>query len=693
MGHSVVARQDRVAFSCPFEVVAQDTHWMYLAKIRGSDGTKTATELRNCKVLPAIIFISTATSPHVHTHYLHLVGLPMCVLQHVCCCLPTTQPQGYFCSTAAVIEFLQALQDSGAPLPGVLQLNPPPTSPASAQRYIAAVTAALLACGPAFKFLEAADSVRDSTGSGDTDMAADDGVELNQQQQQHAGIRKRVREPQKQEEQEDDAQHAAQQDVLDIAGAQDAGGYQQQEEKPPKRSRVVAPADNSLDRDSSEAPAGQNPDVVDAAVADTAAPAAAAGAADSARSDGRGCVAEAAAGAATAQGSTRDADITDAADSQPAAAAAGRGVQDAAPQVQQAHAATAAALRQTLGSPPRGQLQPGTYHMGGGSLQGQGVAAAAQASGAGSAQPSPDAADYAAAAAGAGTGGEPSGSAAAAEAAAAGGGLTGRLGDKAASAGTAAAAAASDSTGQVEMPDWQVLHRLQSLRSADAFIAGRQKLNRVDARLESIRRAALVLGRVPSMSPEMAAPKAPKPPKMPSPVSAAAALAKPYAVDCKPRLPPKPRPSSSSGGGGGNSGGSRKVPATNTFTAASDVKAMSKLDSLLRAKEAAAAIKAAVQSGLPYEGTLEQRHHAMRQQLKQQLPDGRVPCAEGLAVLQEVLSAQLPGARLDSEWLVYPATPQDAVPKLDILVKHPRLAIGYFRCAAAGWWVFKGFRV
>jgi hypothetical protein len=246
---------------------------------------------------------------------------------------------------------------------------------------------------------------------------------------------------------------------------------------------------------------------------------------------------------------------------------------------------------------------------------------------------------------------------------------SGRSADAAAAAGAAAAAAAGSDSDSMELPDWRLLHRLQSLRSADTFVEGRVKLNRVDAKLESIRRAALVQGKVPSMSPEMAAPKPQmtKPPKMPSPASAAALLSKPYTVDGR---PPKPRAS-----------GGRKEAATNTFTAASDVKAAQKLDSLLRAKDAAAAIKSAVQAGLPYEGTLEQRHHALRQQLRQQLPDGRVPCAEGLVIMQQMVSAQLPGARLDSEWLVYPSSPScDSVTKLDILIRHTRLTMGHFRC-------------
>jgi hypothetical protein len=32
---------------------------------------------------------------------------------------------------------------------------------------------------------------------------------------------------------------------------------------------------------------------------------------------------------------------------------------------------------------------------------------------------------------------------------------------------------------------------------------------------------------------------------------------------------------------------------------------------------------------------------------------------------------------------VYPATPTDAVPKLDILIRHPKLTMGYFRWGAA----------
>jgi hypothetical protein len=229
---------------------------------------------------------------------------------------------------------------------------------------------------------------------------------------------------------------------------------------------------------------------------------------------------------------------------------------------------------------------------------------------------------------------------------------------------------ASDSFDSAEdledLPDWAALDRQQRLTSPDPVTSsGGAALNRVDAKLQSIRRAAFRIGREPSMSAEMAAPRPGK--------AAAAGCAS---------LPPRPKPRPSSSGG---SGKKEKLPATNTFSAASDVKAMSKLDSLLRAKDAAAAIKAAVQSGLPYEGTVEQRHHAMRQQLRNQLPDGRVPCAEGLAAVQSVLSGQLPGARLDSEWLVYPATPAaaDGAPKLDILIRHPRLTQGYFRCEHA----------
>jgi hypothetical protein len=165
---------------------------------------------------------------------------------------------------------------------------------------------------------------------------------------------------------------------------------------------------------------------------------------------------------------------------------------------------------------------------------------------------------------------------------------------------------------------------------------------RVDAKLASLRRAAFVQGREPSLSAAMAAPLSHKPLK--SPAAAAAAGANPFSAEGGKGkgLPPKPKPSRPSSGSS-NGSGSKRQAATNTFTAASDVKSRNKLDSLLRAKEAAAAIKAAVQSGQQYEGTLEQRHHAMRQQLRNQLQDGRVPSAEGMAALQAALSAHLPG--------------------------------------------------
>jgi hypothetical protein len=249
----------------------------------------------------------------------------------------------------------------------------------------------------------------------------------------------------------------------------------------------------------------------------------------------------------------------------------------------------------------------------------------------------------------------------AAAAAGSGGWRTGRL--KPQRVRPARASDSFDSAEDLEdLPDWAGPSRQQTLRSPDPVTSGGGTLNRVDAKLQSIRRAAFKIGREPSMSAEMAAPRPGK--------------------AGRPSLPPRPKPRPSSSGGSGGSRKKEKLPATNTFSAASDVKAMSKLDSLLRAKDAAAAIKAAVQSGLPYEGTLEQRHHAMRQQLRNQLPDGRVPCAEGLAVLQSTLSGQLPGARLDSEWLVYPSTPvaAEGAVKLDILIRHPRVTQGHFRC-------------
>ena len=58
------------------------------------------------------------------------------------------------------------------PLPGVLDQPKAAPSPASAQRHAAAVTAALQSCGPGFTFIDTSDSVRDSTGSGDTETAA-----------------------------------------------------------------------------------------------------------------------------------------------------------------------------------------------------------------------------------------------------------------------------------------------------------------------------------------------------------------------------------------------------------------------------------------------------------------------------------------------------------------------------------------
>jgi hypothetical protein len=169
-------------------------------------------------------------------------------------------------------------------------------------------------------------------------------------------------------------------------------------------------------------------------------------------------------------------------------------------------------------------------------------------------------------------------------------------------------------------------------------------VNRVDAKLASLRRAAFVQGREPSLSAAMAAPLSHKLPKSPAAAAAATAGSNLFSAEGGKAkgLPPKPKPSRPSSGSSNGSGGKRQA-ATNTFTAASDVKSRNKLDSLLRAKEAAAAIKAAVQSGQQYEGTLEQRHHAMRQQLRNQLQDGRVPSAEGMAALQAALSAHLPG--------------------------------------------------
>lgn len=57
--------------------------------------------------------------------------------------------------------------------------------------------------------------------------------------------------------------------------------------------------------------------------------------------------------------------------------------------------------------------------------------------------------------------------------------------------------------------------------------------------------------------------------------------------------------------------------------------------------------------------------------------------AKVLCTCPSLLFLNLPGSRLDSEWLVYPATPADAVPKLDILIRHPKLTMGYFRWGAA----------
>lgn len=597
--------------------------------------------------------------------------------------LPCVDLQGYFCSQAAVISFLRQLQDAGVPMPGVLNQPKAPISPAAGQRHAAAVTAALQSCGPMFRFIDAANSVRDSTGSGDTDAAAAPSAApaaaaaaagethnslLQQLKQVLPHISKRTLEQREQPQQE--ADHAW------------LNGFEQ----PQKRGRY-SPAESSLDRKSSGAstpPLSPNsfmrasPGAAAAAAAAAGAGAAAAGRKKSPKGSD----------ILTISGAVQKAPPRGTSVHRPGAAAAElerlRRQQEAAQKLMPEAAALlqsdedAVELLATLGGDQEDGLDD--IIMADVPLLDALEAHAAAAPRRPAAVAAAGSTGAAVAAAAAGTAAAEAGAAAAA---AGGAGLSGRL--KPGRLRVPRAGSESPDSSELMGPDWEVLHRLQSLRSSEpqptptptsAAVPPSVRLNRVDAKLESIRRAAVVLGREPSMSAEMAAPRPGSGKVVKTPGSAGAAAAG------KAGLPPRPKPRPD----GGGSGGRKKekapaLPATNTFTAASDVKAMSKLDSLLRAKDAAAAIKAAVQSGLPYEGTLEQRHHAMRQNLKNQLADGRVPCAEGLAVLQANLSGQLPGARLDSEWLVYPATPQDSIPKLDILIRHPKVTQGYFRCA------------
>jgi hypothetical protein len=59
------------------------------------------------------------------------------------------------------------------------------------------------------------------------------------------------------------------------------------------------------------------------------------------------------------------------------------------------------------------------------------------------------------------------------------------------------------------------------------------------------------------------------------------------------------------------------------------------------------------------------------------LPDGRLPCPAALKQLTDFVALQLPGAVLDSRWLVYPSITKPD--KKDIVIRHPDLPQGKFR--------------
>lgn len=62
-----------------------------------------------------------------------------------------------------------------------------------------------------------------------------------------------------------------------------------------------------------------------------------------------------------------------------------------------------------------------------------------------------------------------------------------------------------------------------------------------------------------------------------------------------------------------------------------------------------------------------------------------VPCC----AVQDALSEMLPGARLDREWMVYPAnTGGNGMPRMDVMIKHPKLPQGYFRCVCVTMWLW-----